>query len=167
MKDQIILRTISRLMIPFIVLFGLYVIFHGEGGPGGGFQGGVILGAAVALYGIIWGREAARAKINQNLWDAFCGIGVAIYAGIGLLCILFGGQLLEYKIFTDWFLHAPVDGQTPEQARHIAEQHANHYGVFGVEMGVALTVTAVMFTLFFEISRDDPEDTETSGVRSA
>jgi multicomponent Na+:H+ antiporter subunit B len=145
MKDQIILRTVAGLMIPFIVLFGLYVIFHGEGGPGGGFQGGVILGAAVALHGIIHGRQATRKHINESLFDALCGLGVAIYAGIGVLCILFGGKMLQYDVFAEPFFHGDV-------------QHANHYGVFGVEMGVALTVTASMIILFFEISRTDADD---------
>ena len=151
MNDQIILRTIARLMIPFIVMFGLYVIFHGEGGPGGGFQGGVILGAAVALYGIIFGRPAARARIHEGLFDALCGLGVAVYAGIGLMCILFGGKMLEFKIFADPLFHGD-------------EQHANHYGVFGVEMGVALTVTASMIILFFEISRPDAEEGDAEGT---
>ncbi|MHC5021835.1 MAG: hypothetical protein ACYTGX_17340, partial [Planctomycetota bacterium] len=80
------------------------------------------------------------------LWDAFCGIGVAIYAGIGFLCMMLGGKMLQYDVFQTWFAHAPKPGQTEAQAAQEAIQHANHYGVFGVEMGVALTVTAVMFT---------------------
>ena len=151
MTEQVIVRTIARFMIPFILLFGLYVIFHGEGGPGGGFQGGVILGAGVALYGIVWGRDAARRGLPAPLWDALCGLGVFVYAGIGVLCIVLGGNLLQYDAMQPWF---------SESGAHTPVQSANHWGVFGVEMGVAITVTAVMITLFFEISRprDDQGD---------
>ena len=161
MREQVILRTVARLMIPFIVLFGLYVIFHGEGGPGGGFQGGVILGSAVALYGIVNGRAAARAHIPEGLWDALCGLGVLVYAGIGLLCICLGGRMLQYAAFKDPFHHPPPPGASQDRvadAAQLAVQHANHYGVFGVEMGVAITVTAAMFILFFEISRPVEKD---------
>jgi len=146
-------------MIPFIILFALYVIFHGEGGPGGGFQGGVIIGGAVALYGIINGRAAARYHLHESFWDALCGIGVSVYAGIGFVCVLLGGKMLQYDTFAPWF------GATPgaeEGVQHHAVQHANHYGVFGVEMGVAITVTAVMITLYFEMSRPDHAERQES-----
>ena len=145
MKEQVILRTVARLMVPFIVLFALYVIFHGEGGPGGGFQGGVIIGGAVALHGMIHGRDPTRTHLPKPLWDALCGLGVAVYAGIGFVCILLGGKMLQYDAAKDVLFHGD-------------HQHANHYGVFGVEMGVAITVTAVMCTLYFEIARPAPRD---------
>lgn len=160
MREQVILRTVARLMVPFIVLYALYVIFHGEGGPGGGFQGGVIIGGAVALHGMIQGRDATRARLPKALWDTLCGLGVAVYAGTGFLCILLGGKHLEYGVLARFFEHGPAAGATPHGAAGVvsqaAWQHANHYGVFAVEMGVAITVTAVMCTLYFEIARPAP-----------
>ena len=52
MINQIILRIAAKLLIPVILLFGLYVQFHGDFGPGGGFQGGVIFGASLIMLAI-------------------------------------------------------------------------------------------------------------------
>jgi multicomponent Na+:H+ antiporter subunit B len=137
-SENVIVRTVSRVMIPFILCFALYVIAFGEAGPGGGFQGGCIVGAAVALYGLVWGRDAAAKRIPQRLMDALCGIGVMVYGGTGFVCLLLGGNMLEYQKLAVVF--------------HTT-QHGNHMGIFFIEMGVAITVSAVMITLFFEVTR--------------
>lgn len=139
MKDQIIRKTVARIMIPFIQLYGLYVIAHGEGGPGGGFQGGVILGASIILYVLVFGLEAGRKRINQKAGDVLSSAGVLIYGGIGVLCLLAGGNYLEYD-------RLPLGDPA----------HASHLGIMGIEMGVGITVAAVMITIFFETAgRDD------------
>lgn len=135
---HIIRRVIAKLLIPFIQLYALYVIAHGELGPGGGFQGGVILGASIILYAIVFGIEEGRKRISQKLSDLFTSVGVLIYGGIGLLCILAGGAYLEY-------------GKLP------LGSHASNLGIYGIEIGVGITVAAVMITIFFETARRDDD----------
>ncbi|MGQ9532173.1 MAG: Na(+)/H(+) antiporter subunit B [Desulfotomaculales bacterium] len=136
MEKNIIRKTVARILIPFIQLYGLYVIAHGEGGPGGGFQGGVILGASVILYVLAFGLDEATRRISQRTTDLLSCLGVLIYAGIGVLGLLFGGNYLDYDVL-------PLG--TPEQASHL--------GIMGVEIGVGITVAAVMVLLFSETAR--------------
>jgi len=136
--ENIIRRTIGGMLIPLIQLYALYVIAHGEGGPGGGFQGGVILGSSVILYALIYGVEATRKRIKQKFTDLLCSTGVFVYGGIGVLCLLAGGNYLEYDML-------PLG--TPE--------HSSHLGILGIEIGVAITVASVMITLFLETARRD------------
>lgn len=133
MKGHVIVMVISRLLIPFIQLYALYVIAHGELGPGGGFQGGVILGASIILYVIAFGLEEGRKRISQKASDLLSSTGVLIYGGIGLLCIAAGGAYLQY---------AELPLGSPKLASHL--------GIYGIEIGVGITVAAVMITIFFE-----------------
>ncbi len=135
-REHIIRRVISRILIPFIQLFALYIIAHGELGPGGGFQGGVILGSSIILFVIAFGMEEGRKRLSQKMNDLLSSTGVLIYGGIGLLCILAGGAYLEYD-------KLPLG--TPKLASHL--------GIYGIEIGVGITVAAVMITIFFETAR--------------
>lgn len=136
MKENVIIKVITKLLVPFIQLFGFYVIMHGESGPGGGFQGGVILGSSVILYGIVFGIDEGRKLISEKTNDILNSTGVLIYGGVGLLCMIFGGKYLEYNIL-------------PFGSAHLA----SHMGMLGIEIGVGVTVAAVMITLFFETAR--------------
>jgi|Deesub1362A_J573_1020465.scaffolds.fasta_scaffold00057_76 multicomponent Na+:H+ antiporter subunit B len=131
----IIRRIIARIMVPLTQLYGLYVIMHGEGGPGGGFQGGVILGSATILYVLVFGVDEAKKRISESLNNLMKSTGVLIYAGIGLLCIIFGGYYLEY--------YALPLGH-PEKASEL--------GILGVEIGIGITVSAVMISIFFDLA---------------
>jgi len=135
MKDDVIIKTITRIMLPFIQIFALYVIAHGELGPGGGFQGGVIIGSSIILLALVWGSAEARDRFSQRLNDILNSVGVLIYVGIGVVCVIFGGFFLEYGKLP---FHSPEKG--------------NHLGMFGIEIGVGITVAAVMVTIFFEMS---------------
>ena len=134
MKHDLVLRVIAKLLIPFILLFALYVQFHGDFGPGGGFQAGVIAAAAVIFYALIFGVDSARAAISDSLVETMLASGVLIYAGVGFAGILLGGNYLDY------FVLAPdsVEGQ--------------HRGIFWVEVGVAVTVSGVMLKIFYMFS---------------
>jgi len=132
-KEQIIVRTVSKFFYPFIQLYAFYVIAHGDLGPGGGFQGGVILGASIILYAITFGVDEGRKRMRQKISDIFISTGVLLYAGIGLLCILAGGAYLEYA-------------ELPLGSHHLA----SHLGIYGIEIGVGMTVAFVMVTIFFE-----------------
>ena len=131
MNHQIILRVIAKLFIPFILLFAFYVQFHGDFGPGGGFQAGVIFAAAFVLYGLVFGVEAAKKAVHPSLLQAGAALGVLLYAGTGVAGILLGGNFLDYNVLDG---HDPVHGQ--------------HLGILLVELGVGLTVACVMTAVF-------------------
>ena len=131
MRDQIILRIAAKMLIGPILLFALYVQFHGDYGPGGGFQAGVIFAAGVILYALVFGLERAKAVLPQAV-VAWCGtLGVLIFAGVGVAAMLMGGNFLDYGVL----LHDP--------------SHAQHIGILLVEFGVLVTVFGVMVTLFY------------------
>ena len=134
--DDIIVKTISRLMIPFIQLYALYVILHGHYSPGGGFQGGVILGASLILFALAFGRETALEVFKEKVLLVLCGIGVIIYAGAGYLCLLSGGNYLDYGKAP--FFHPP---------------YIRSFMIMVVEIGVGITVMAVMASISFALSR--------------
>ena len=142
MRGDLILRVVAKLLIPFMLLFALYVQFHGELGPGGGFQAGVIIAAAVIFYGLIFGLPATRKLVPDALVEAMVAAGVLIYAGVGVAGLLLGGNFLDYFVLS----HDPVHGQ--------------ERGIFWVEVGVATTVSAVMLKIFYMFAGRglDPDD---------
>lgn len=140
-KHIISLGVVSRLLIPFIQLYSYYVLAHGDLGPGGGFQGGVILGSSIILYVIAFGMDEGRKLLSQKFSDLFTSVGVLLYAGIGLLCLIGGGSYLEYG----YLFHDPHN-------HHLAHL-GHHLGMYGIEIGVQITVSAVMVTIFFEVAK--------------
>ena len=131
MKSNPILRVVAKLLIPFMLLFALYVQFHGDFGPGGGFQAGVIAAAALVFYAIVFGLPAARRLVPDRLVESMAALGVLLYAGVGLAGIALGGNYLDYFVLDA----DPVHGQ--------------HRGIFWVEAGVGITVAGVMLKLFY------------------
>ncbi|MDY6844379.1 MAG: Na(+)/H(+) antiporter subunit B [Thermodesulfobacteriota bacterium] len=136
--DNIILKTVARILIPFIQIYALYVIMHGHHSPGGGFQGGVILGASLILLILTHGWEETKKKFSETRAAVFCALGVLIYAGIGGLCLILGGNYLDYGKLSKLLQVIPAE--------------ARSLGILGVEIGVGITVMAVMFSIFFDIS---------------
>ncbi len=130
MTDYLVLRIVSKVLIPFIILFGLYVQMHGDYGPGGGFQAGVIVAAAFILHGLVFGLDALNRAVPPRVVLFLVGLGVLIYAGVGLGTVLLGGGFLDYARLA----HDPA--------------HGHHYGIFMVEIGVGTTVAAVMMLAF-------------------
>ena len=131
MRHDLILRVIAKLLIPFILLFALYVQFHGELGPGGGFQAGVIMAAAVIFYGLIFGLADVQKLVPERLVESMMAAGVLIYGGVGVAGLLLGGNYLDYFVLDS----DPVLGQ--------------HRGIFWVEVGVGVTVSGVMLKVFY------------------
>ncbi len=136
--QDIILRTVSRFLIPFIQLFALYVVAHGHYSPGGGFQGGVILGASIILFSISRDLRSGLQRFSERKVGLFSATGVFIYTGIGVLCIILGEEFLNYSS-----LHKLLNVD-PVTARSL--------GIFGVEVGVAITVMAVMIAIYNYVS---------------
>lgn len=130
-RRHFILRVVGKLLMPFILLFALYVQFHGDFGPGGGFQAGVIFGAGFILYAMIYGVEAARQVVPDGLVRLLIAAGLILYVGVGYAGMVLGGEFLNYNVLA----HDPVHGQ--------------HLGILLVEFGVGTTVAATMITVFF------------------
>lgn len=131
MSLDLILRVGTKLILPFILVFALYVQFHGDYGPGGGFQAGVIAGAVVILAAITFGVDAARRIAPRWLVERMVPLGVLIYAGTGVAGLLMGKNYLDYSPF----------GHDPK--------HAHELGILLVEIGVLVTVSSTMVALFY------------------
>ncbi|MEX2469388.1 MAG: DUF4040 domain-containing protein [Pseudohongiellaceae bacterium] len=134
MGHHLVLRVIARALIPLILLYALYIQFHGDYGPGGGFQAGVIFGAAIILYTLLFGLTKAERVITPVFLRYMMAAGVLIYGGTGVLSLLLGGEFLNYNVLA----HDPLHGQ--------------HYGIIAVEFGVGVTVTAVIISIFFNFT---------------
>ncbi len=131
MRHHVVLRIVTNIMIPLIVIYALYIQFHGEYSPGGGFQAGIIFAAGFVIYSLIYGLDVAQEAIPPEVARFLAAFGVVIYIGFGLATILLGGQFLEYKVLL-------ADDQAGETL-----------GIIGIELGVGVTVAAVALTLFY------------------
>ncbi|MEA3230805.1 MAG: Na(+)/H(+) antiporter subunit B [Thermodesulfobacteriota bacterium] len=141
---DLIVKTTCRLIVPFIQIFGLYVIAHGHHSPGGGFQGGVILGAAMILFAVAFNLRSAIRRMSERLTVMLSALGVFIYAGTGALCVLLGLNYLDYSAL------AGVIGVDPVTARS--------HGILIVEIGVGIAVMAVMVTLYYNLASAGKHD---------
>jgi multicomponent Na+:H+ antiporter subunit B len=130
-RKLVVLRVIAKLFFPLILLFALYVLFHGDYGPGGGFQAGVIFATGFILYALAFGLGNAQRVIPHRLLRIMAAVGVLIYAGVGIESMLLGGKFLEYKVLAD----DPVAGQ--------------HLGIMLIELGVGITVAAVVLIIYY------------------
>jgi len=148
-SQDVIVKTRARLLTPFIVIYALYVVMHGHHSPGGGFQGGVILAASFVLLAISYGLDKIRQRLSEKAASLLSSLGVFIYAGIGLLCLLLGGKYLDYGSLSKLL------SVVPAKARSL--------GILGVEIGVALAVMAVMCMIVFTIFSSGEEDKESGG----
>lgn len=130
LRHHLIPQVVGRLLIPFIVLFGLYVQFHGEYGPGGGFQAGALIAAGVILYALLEGEEAALKAVPRSVLMGLVIGGASLYGAVGLLCIALGGNFLDYSVLSS----DPVAGQ--------------QLGILVIEAGVGMAVCGALLTIF-------------------
>jgi len=135
---DLIIKTGCRLMIPFIQLFALYVIAHGHHSPGGGFQGGVILGASIILLAISHDLRTATKRMREKVVAILCAVGVFIYAGTGALCLLLGHNFLDYSALAS--------------VLHVDPITARSHGILIVEIGVGIAVMTTMIWIYNNIS---------------
>ncbi len=137
MQHHYVLRVVSKLLVPAILLFALYVQFHGDFGPGGGFQAGVMFAAGFILYGLVFGVNSARRVAPPVVVRILIAAGVLLYAGVGVAGLMMGGNYLDYGVLSS----DPVHGQ--------------HLGILLIEIGVGTTVAAVMVSLFYSFAGGD------------
>jgi multicomponent Na+:H+ antiporter subunit B len=135
--ENVIIKTICRLLVPYIQIYALYVIMHGHYSPGGGFQGGVILGASYILLIIAYGLQETRHRISLRTLTVLACSGLILYSGIGALALLMGGNFLDY-------------GKLPLSLASIPKIRA--MGILGIEIGVGLAVMAIMVSIFLVIA---------------
>ena len=131
MREKVVLRVVAQFLIPFILLFGLYVQFHGDYGPGGGFQAGVIFAAGFVLYGLIFGVDRLQEVVPPRFVEVGLALGLLVYAGVGIATLLLQANFLDYKVLDS---HDPM--------------HGLHRGILLVEFGVGVTVTFAMLAIF-------------------
>ena len=124
MERHKILRVVTKILVPPILLFALYVQFHGDFGPGGGFQ-------AFILYGLLFGVARVKAVAQPPVISTLAASGVLLYAGVGVVSMLRGANYLDYNVLSD----DPVAGQ--------------HLGILIIELGVGITVASTMIMLFY------------------
>ena len=132
--QHLVIRIVAKMLIPFILLFALYVQFHGDFGPGGGFQAGVIFAAAIILYTMLFGLSTARKVINQTFIQLIAAIGVLLYGSVGIVSLMNGGNFFDYNVLSS----DPIAGQ--------------HLGILLIEWGVGCTVASVMVIIFFNFA---------------
>ena len=130
LRHHLIPKVVGRLLVPFIILFGLYVQFHGEYGPGGGFQAGAIIATALILHALLEGESAALMAVPRRVLLGMAAGGAILYSGVGIASLLMGGNFLDYSV-----LHSnPVTGQ--------------QLGIIVIEAGVGITVTGALLSIF-------------------
>lgn len=145
---HVVLRVTAKLLIPLIALYAFYVQFHGDLGAGGGFQAGVILAVAVILHALVFGLRDTVQAIPAKFARAAATLGVMLYSGVGIICIINGGGFLDYdRLFSPRVeaLIPPGLLGDPDAAHHWGQ----HFGIFFIELGVLFTVTATMVTIFY------------------
>ena len=135
LRHHLIPRVVGRGMVPFILLFALYVQFHGEYSPGGGFQAGAIAAAAIILYSLLEGDDRGRALVPEWLLQIMVASGALLFGGVGVVCMLLGGSFLDYSVLAE----VPSEGQ--------------HLGLLLIELGVGITVSGVLLTVFHAFAR--------------
>jgi multicomponent Na+:H+ antiporter subunit B len=136
-QEDVIIQTVCRIFIPFMQVYSLYVLAHGHGSPGGGFQGGCIFAASFVLMSIVYNLNEVKRRFAERFSIFLASLGVFIFAGVGWLCMLLGGNFLDYGVLSTIL---PVD---PVMARY--------YGIAAIETGVQITVMAIMVSIFLNL----------------
>jgi multicomponent Na+:H+ antiporter subunit B len=134
MREKPILRVMVKRFFPFVLLFALYVQVHGDFGPGGGFQAGVVFAVGFLLFALIFGLEPLNDRLPPRVVQVGMALGLLTYGGTGVVALLRGGAFLDYNALA----HDAVHGQ--------------HLGIFAVELGVGITVASVMVSLFVSVA---------------
>lgn len=136
--DNQIIRVSARMMVPFIQLFGLYVIVHGHYSPGGGFQGGVLLGASYILLALAFDLKTSLKTFSESMNSILGTTGALIFVGTAVLCALVGGLFLDYSALELLLPLGPIEWRS--------------FGIFIVEVGVGLAVMSIMLSLYWDLS---------------
>lgn len=135
-KNNPVIRETTHTLVPTILLYALYVQFHGDYGPGGGFQAGVIFSIALVLYALTYGIEHAHRVISMRSAQILASLGIGLYIAVGYAGLLMGGQFLDYAALAK----QPLSGQ--------------HAGVLLIELGVGITIVGVVMLIFYLLMKE-------------
>lgn len=130
--ESTIIMTTVRVVLPFVFTFGLFVMFHGAESAGGGFQGGVILGASIVMVAFAFGIDPTREWLDEATLRGVVLAGVLAFLAIGLGAMAAGGVFLEYSSYG---IH-----------------HASKYGIEAVELAIGGIVSGGVVALFFALA---------------
>ncbi len=133
-EQNIVLWVVVKPFIALILIFGLYVQFHGDFGAGGGFQAGVIFASGFILYSLVFGEGYSRQVLPASILPRIAALGVLVYGATGLVSLLFGKAFLDYNVLSS----NPISGQ--------------HMGIILVEAGVGLAVFSTILLIFYSFS---------------
>ncbi|MEZ5894947.1 MAG: Na(+)/H(+) antiporter subunit B [Parvularculaceae bacterium] len=139
--EHLILRVVIKIMFAPVILFALYVQFHGDYGPGGGFQAGVIFAVAFIMHALIMGLDETKRVLPVPVLKVMMVVGFLFYAGTGVATLLLGANLLGY------------DAIAPHSTHHAGQ----HYGILLVEFGVGMAVASTMLIIFYHFAGREPE----------
>ncbi len=139
MEHHLILRVVTKMLVGPILLYALYVQFHGDFGPGGGFQAGVIFAVAFILFGLVFSLRQLRKLVPDWVVHQLVALGLLLYAGTGVLTLFLGGNFLDYNVLAD----VAYQGQ--------------HWGIIAIELGVGITVFAVMLSIYYAFAGRPPQ----------
>ena len=135
-KNNPIIRETTHTLVPTILLYALYVQFHGDYGPGGGFQAGVIFTIGLMLYAFAYGVEKAQRVISMRSAEVLASLGLSLYVLVGFAGLVAGGQFLDYSVLAT----QPLSGQ--------------HAGVLLIELGVGITIVGIVMSIFYLLMRE-------------
>lgn len=140
MRDYIFKR-IAAIIVPFIFIYGFYVILHGSSSAGGSFAGGIILALAFIVFSTIYGVEKGREKLPEKILVWIESYGTLWYGMIGMIGIIKGAPFLANKI-------AGIDLGTPGSL--------SSGGIISLlGLGVGIRVANTIITLFFAMKGEE------------
>lgn len=125
-----VLRETAHILIPLILIYALYILFHGEVAPGGGFQAGTVFSVGLILYSLIYGTEKLHRILSLRTAEILSCGGLLLYIGVGLTSFLLGKEFLNYSVL----LPSMLAGQ--------------HVGIVLIELGVAVTITGTVTLIY-------------------
>ena len=138
LKHHLIPKAVGGLLVPFVLLFGLYVQFHGEYGPGGGFQAGAIVATAIILYSLLEGEKAALRAVPRSAQLAMVVGGASLFGFVGVLCLFMGGTFLDYSVLLE------------DQVK------ARQIGIIAIEAGVGMAVCGALLSIYHAFAARRP-----------
>ena len=150
--DSVLLHFVVKVvMAPAILLFGLYVLVHGEVSPGGGFQAGAILAAGLILSRMALSSAEGRKLFSRPRLVVIAALGMLLYTGTGIAAMLFGGHYLDYGVIPSEWIDRIVPGDLGRR----------HIGVFVIEVGVTLAVFGTLaLAADYLFEPHEPEESE-------
>ncbi len=149
LRSNPVLAKFGALSLLPIMIFACYVQWHGDYGPGGGFQAGVLFAAAVILYSMLFGVDRAQRALAPKVAFGFAVFGAGLYFVVGLLGLERGGQFLNYSLLADYFSGLPASWFGGAGATALDGQH---FGILAIELGVGICVASTLICIFYRLA---------------